>query len=352
MKWLECAGDDDGATQFLVEFTQERGGGCFAGFDLSSGKLPLESEVFIGGALGDENTAGLVLDNGADDGNRSGGRHGKRTALTQRNRCGRNACLNSAGLDFLRGTGGGGGLNRGMAKSAEQPQAFIRGVSLVGRSGGLVKSLVGFKKAHHTVPDAVNPATSAFLAKLCAHELAAEGEKFFQAAKAALGYKRAQLTLEVASPTAVLVAKDFTLEWSYALEPSDPASYTLTRTLHSLRSAELVEVAEFDALFSGQFSSLVFALKKGVRVEAVIDAVEGLDPKDEAAGVGLSVDYPSDCRHCTLHAAGVDAAVACDGATLEMQFARGGSPRELVAGFAELRRAFALTKARVLAGML
>jgi hypothetical protein len=48
----------------------------------------------------------------------------------------------------------------------------------------------------------------------------------------------------------------------------------------------------------------------------------------------------------------VDAAVTCDGATLAMQFARGGSPRELVAGFAELRRAFALTKARVLAGML
>jgi hypothetical protein len=148
------------------------------------------------------------------------------------------------------------------------------------------------------------------------------------------------------------VAKDFTLEWSYALEPADPASYTVTRTLHSLRNAELVEVAEFDALFAGQFSSVVFALKKGVRVEAVIDAVEGLDPKDEAAGVGLSVDYPSDCRHCTLRAEGVDAAVMCDGATLEMQFARGGSPRELVAGFAELRRAFALTKARVLAGML
>jgi hypothetical protein len=226
-----------------------------------------------------------------------------------------------------------------MGKSAEQPQAFIRGVSLVGRSGGLVKNLAGFKKAHHTVPDAVNAATSAFLAKLCAEELAAEAEKFFQAAKAALGYKRAQLTLEVASPSAVLVAKDFTLEWSYALESADPASYTVTRTLHSLRNAELVEVAEFDALFAGQFSSVVFALKKGVRVEAVIDAVEGLE-------------YPSDCRHCTLHAEGVDAAVACDGATLEMQFARGGSPRELVAGFAELRRAFALTKARVLAGML
>ncbi len=239
-----------------------------------------------------------------------------------------------------------------MGKSAENPRSFISEVSLVGRGGGAVKALAGFKKSHHTVPDAVNAATSAFLGKLCAEELAEEGEKFFQAAKAALGYKRAQLSLEIASPTAVLTARDFTLELSYALDPADPASYVVTRTLHSLRNAELIEVAEFDGLFAGQFSALVFALKKGVRVEAVIDAVEGLDAKDEAAGVGLTVEYPSDCRQCTLHAEGVDAAVVCDGATLEMRFARNGSPRELVAGFAELRRAFALTKVRVLAGML
>ena len=79
---------------------------------------------------------------------------------------------------------------------------------MVGRGGGLVKTLGGFRKAHHTVPDAVNAATNAFLGKLCAGDLAEEGEKFFQATKAALGYKRAQLTLEVASPTAVLTAKD------------------------------------------------------------------------------------------------------------------------------------------------
>ena len=253
---------------------------------------------------------------------------------------------------FWDGAGGRSGLNRAMGKSADDPRSFIGGVSLVGRGGGLVKTLGGFRKAHHTVPDAVTPATSAFLAKLCAAELAAEGEKFFQAAKAGLGYKRAQITLEVTSPVAVLMTKDFVLEIGYALAAEAPASFVVMRTLHSLRNAELVEVAEFDALFAGQFSAVVFALKKGVKVEAVIDAVEGLDPEDEAAGVGLTVDYPSDCQSCTLHAAGVDAAVVCDGATLEMRFARNGSPRELVAGFAELRRAFALTKARVLAGML
>lgn len=234
-----------------------------------------------------------------------------------------------------------------MAKAAGDPRSFISQVSLVGRSGGAFKTLRGFDKSRHTVPDAVNHATNGFLAKLCVTELAAETEEFFQRTRAALAYKRKDLSLDVTSPQAVLSARDFTLEWLYALEEADPAAYAVTRTLHSLRNAALIEVPEFDALFAGMFSSVHFLLAKGVRVEAVVDAVEALD---EASG--LRVDYPSDCRICTLTVDGVDATVVCDGASLEMGFARAGSPKELVQAFAVAREAFALTKDKALAGLL
>ena len=234
-----------------------------------------------------------------------------------------------------------------MSKPAGRPQPFVSRLSLVGRRTGRVKALASFKKQHHTVPDAVNAATSAFLGKLCASELAAEGEQWFQRAKAAFGYKRAELTLEVASPAAVLAAKNFTLEIAYALEAADPGGYSVTHTLHNLSSGELVERPEFDDLFARMFEGMVFGLTKGARVEAVIDAVEA-----QAGAGGLSVSYPSDCRHCVLAVAGVDAAVVCDGATLEMRFPRPGSPRELVAAFATVRSAFALSKDPVLAGLL
>jgi len=233
-----------------------------------------------------------------------------------------------------------------MAKPADHPHKYVSRISLVGRGGGAVKNLAGFKKPHHTVPDAVNAATTAFLGKLCATELAAEGEQLFQRTKAALGYKRADLALEVASPNVVLTARDFTLEIAYSLETGDPASYVVTRTLHGLRSGELVELAEFNELFAAMFASVVFSLTKPVRVEAVVDAVEA------GAGDGLSVHYPSDCRHCVLSVAGVAAEVVCDGATLELRFPRHGSPAELVTTFAAVRAAFALTKNRVLAGLL
>jgi hypothetical protein len=44
--------------------------------------------------------------------------------------------------------------------------------------------------------------------------------------------------------------------------------------------------------------------------------------------------------------------VICDGATLELRFSRSGAPAELVTAFLAVRAAFALTKNRVLAGLL
>ncbi len=234
-----------------------------------------------------------------------------------------------------------------MAKAADHPHQFVSRISLVSRSHGKVKTLAGFKKQHHTVPDAVSAATTAFLGKLCAGELAAESEQFFQRTKEAMGYLRKDLALEVTSPSAVLTAKDFTLEIAYALQSADPADYEITRTLHSLRSGELASVPEFNDLFAALFGGIVFGLTKGARVEAVIDAVE-----EKGGAGGLTVSYPSDYRHCVLAVEGVAAEVICDGATLEMRFPRNGSPKELVETFAAVRSAFALTKDRVLAGLL
>jgi len=234
-----------------------------------------------------------------------------------------------------------------MAKRAPDQSAFVQQVRFVGRSGGFVKTLRGFKKSHHTVPDAVNVATSAFLAKLCADELAEEAEKFFQHARSTFGYKRKEITLEVASPNAVLAAKDFTFELTYALDETDPASYAVMRSLHGLRSTDFAATVECETVFAQQFSELAFVLTKGAPVEAVIDAVEGLAGDD-----ALKVEYPSDCSDCTLVVAGVSATVRFDGSELAMVFPRSGSPQELLEAFAAVRDAFALSKKPVLAALL
>ena len=229
--------------------------------------------------------------------------------------------------------------------TGELPSSIISGIGFVGRSGGQVKALAGFKKGHHTVPDAANPVTNAFLGKIAERELAETAEKYFQDARSRLGYKRKDATLTVTGSTAVLTAKDFTLEILYALEEAAPGRYAITTTLQDVRNADVAKSEGFAAIFTGKFTEISFGLKKGARVEAVIDVIEALDGEG-----GLAVSYPSDCSECTIRVEGVTATVRCTGGTLEMVFARAGAPHELMAEFAAVREAFAIN--RVLAGLV
>jgi hypothetical protein len=219
------------------------------------------------------------------------------------------------------------------------PPRIVSEISFIGRGGGMVKTLEGFKKGHHTVPDATNPVTNGFLAKISARELTAEAEQLFQDVRVRLGYKRKEVSLAASPGFAVLTARDFTVEVQYALEETDASRYTVTTTLRELKSADLAQTAEFDTIFRARFGEISFGLKKGARVEEVIDVIEALDGEG-----GLSVTYPSDYRECWIKVEGVDATVRCTGGSLEMVFPRAGSPRELIAAFTAVRGAFAISK--------
>lgn len=225
----------------------------------------------------------------------------------------------------------------------------LAGVTLKGRTSGAFKQLPGFRKDRHTIPDAVTAATQAFLARLCEPALQGEAEELFQRTRVALAYKRKDLSVDYAPGQASLTAKDFILEIAYELDPEDPASYAVTRILQRVASPEVVVRAEFNAIFGRMFSNVVFALSRGVSVESVIDAVEGLANPEETAAI--QVTYPSDCRECLLSVPGVEAQVRCTGHELSMEFPRPGTPQDLLEAFAAVRHAFSLTSHPVLGGL-
>jgi hypothetical protein len=225
------------------------------------------------------------------------------------------------------------------------PSTIVAEINFIGRGGGAVKALGGFRKGHHNVPDVANAVTNGFLGKICAGELATDAEQLFQAIRAGFSYKRRELSLSLTSPVAALAARDFAVEITYALEEADPSRYTITTILRGMRDEAVARSEPCASIFAGRFSDISFALKKGVRVEAVIDTIEALDGEG-----GLAVDYPSDYRECHISVAEVDARVRCTGDALEMIFPRSGAPAELIDGFAAVRSAFAVAKP--LAGLL
>lgn len=227
----------------------------------------------------------------------------------------------------------------------ELPSSVVAAIAFIGRGGGLVKSLSGFRKPQHSVPDAANSTTNAFLAKICTSELAAEAETLFQDVRIGLAYKRKDVSLSVTSPTAMLTARDFAVEISYALDDRDPSRYVTVRTMRELRDAALAREEGFAKVFDAQFTEIEFTFKKGVRVEAVIDAIEALEGEN-----GIGVTYPSDCRDCVIRVESVDAHVRCTAGALEVIFSRAGSPAELIDAFTAVRDAFQISK--VLSGLI
>lgn len=234
-----------------------------------------------------------------------------------------------------------------MPSDSRTTDPVISRLSFQAKSGGRVKLLPGFDKSRHTLPDAVNAATTGFLAKICLKELEDEAESLFQRARAAFDYKRREISLSISSPTAELTTVDFVLEFAYALDEEEPSDWVLTRTLHPKCSEDFLKRPECDGLFAATFASLVFTLEKGSSVEAVIDAIEAAPPER-----GLKVAYPSDCEHCDITAEDVDAAIHFTGSTLEMVFPRNGSPRELLEGFLALRHRFTLADETTLGVLL
>lgn len=227
----------------------------------------------------------------------------------------------------------------------ELPPHVVSSIAFVGRSSGLIKTLSGFRKPQHSVPDAANAATNAFLAKICAGELGEQAEKLFQDVRNGLGYKRKEVSLSVSSPLATLAAKDFGVEILYAVDELEPAQYRLTTTLRDLHDSALARTDAFNAVFTRRFSEIEFSFQKAASVEAVIDAIEALD-----GDKGLRVDYPSDCSECTIGVEGVDARVRCTGSSLDVVFSRAGSPAELIDAFTAVRDSFQISK--VLSGLI
>ena len=72
----EGTDDEDVAAEFFAEFADERVIGRLAGLDFAAGEFPFQREVLVRGALGDEHATSGVLEDGADDGDGGGRRHG------------------------------------------------------------------------------------------------------------------------------------------------------------------------------------------------------------------------------------------------------------------------------------
>ena len=205
--------------------------------------------------------------------------------------------------------------------------------SFEGVISGHVKQLSGFRKGIHRVPEISNDTTNRFLARICETDLAEVGESLYQRLRVGLNYKRRDLNLSVESPAALLSGKEFTFEIAYELDNDTPSTYQMITTLSGLNRVEILKSDVFNEICHGLFSQFSYGLTDAVQVEEVIDAVEACSKP------GITVEYPSDCRECSVFLEGFSGYIKCRQFSLDIMLLTKSSPKTFLGGFEALRGA-------------
>lgn len=213
---------------------------------------------------------------------------------------------------------------------ADSSSSETRNVHLLGARMGNVKSLPGFRKGFHKPPAVLPDANfERQFAGICAAELEQLARDLFEKLRAARGYKRKEINLNVGAPDATLTTIDFTLDVRYELDPADPSDYRLVHDLHTIRDITVFADGSLNEVFSGTFNRVSFSFGESIDMEALIDELE------DAPGGAATLRYPPDCSECTIQLAGFVGNVRVTPRELEVVTPMGASPAELVKTFVE-----------------
>jgi hypothetical protein len=157
---------------------------------------------------------------------------------------------------------------------------------LEGTETGAIRSLNGFSRGYHKVPDRLSDSADGWCNRLLADTVAEELQTLYQNAREVLHLKRKDLRKE--ADTLDAPAFRYTVETGQ--NPEDPSEYYIMRRLE-LRQGWAAHREALDGLFSDEFQQLV------VEFDSMDDSFDALvDRLEEIAGASGG-DVDDDDRH-------------------------------------------------------
>lgn len=156
---------------------------------------------------------------------------------------------------------------------------------LEGTETGAIRSLDGFSRGHHKVPDRLSESADGWCNRLLADTVAEELQTLYQNARAVLGLKRKDLRKEADT----LDAPAFRYIVETGQNPEDPSEYYITRRLE-LRQGWAAHREALDELFSDEFQRLV------VEFDSMEDSFDALVDRLEDIGEASGGDVDDDDR--------------------------------------------------------
>lgn len=175
----------------------------------------------------------------------------------------------------------------------------IADTKLIGRTVGHIKSLSGFRKGSHRVPDRHTSSTEAFVLTIGAAEVEELGKELHESLRNEFGYKRRELRYEYEDGIASITAPDFTVSVELKQSEDDPGSYVLEVEVGEIQNAAVVHTEAFVNVFNDHCDTVSISLDEPIDVGERIDQLEnnpdlaqGLDYDADGGRFTLEIDDP------------------------------------------------------------
>jgi hypothetical protein len=204
-----------------------------------------------------------------------------------------------------------------------------------------VKRLRGFRKGFHRVPSSLNSTTRSFVETISSADVDERVKSVFEEIQSSFDYKRR----EAKCMSGKILTPDFEYTASCTQNDEDPTLATLTEEVRNM-SAGIINDDRFSDVFSGHFDEVVFELDENIKVEEIIDVIEGSDTK------GFKIEYPGDASWCAIRFSGRRESIRITTQHLILETLGKKSPKELLEALSDVRKVLAGTAAmNLLQGM-
>jgi Caspase domain len=193
-----------------------------------------------------------------------------------------------------------------------------------------IRSLSGFIKGRHRVPEWNSSATQSFVEDISQKEIEEEIEEVHRRIRANMNYKRKNMFIDAGH----IVTPDFEFWAECNQDAEDPAAAVISHRLTNI-SPKIIDDEGFNQVFDGCFEDITFEFKREVDVKDLIDQLEELDAKN------VDLDYPADCSYCdlTIEGSNLEIRITANGVTIHAPQA--SAPKKLVQSFISVQKALA-----------
>jgi uncharacterized caspase-like protein len=190
-----------------------------------------------------------------------------------------------------------------------------------------IRSLSGFAKKFHHVPDNVSHATQGFVESISKGEIEERMNEVFESIKRNMKYKRSEIDAE----SGRILTPDFEYATFCEQDEDDPSMAVITEELINVKPS-VFEKEGFNEVFDSRFSQIVFEFPHKVDTKSLIDLIEELGRDD------IKIDYDKSSSWFTLDFEDQPFSVRVERREFVFKSPEMKTPKELLQGFYDVQK--------------